>query len=131
MKNPVAEFHKVITQSASTVQTRSEKRDQRLKQASSTVILHLNGAKELYCKLTLLKRYFSSLVGAVCLPASLIIHLLGNVEEKRGNLFRSEFLLLKHSTINKLYIFLLAQLESFGFQRFSIENVLMERQTSS
>lgn len=93
-----------------------------LKQASSAVILHLNGAKKLYCKLTLLKRYSvsrSSRVFACALRhksfSPFIIHLFGNVEEKRGNLFRSEFVLLKHSTINKLYIFLLGSAGVFWF----------------
>lgn len=93
-----------------------------LKQASSAVILHLNGAKKLYCKLTLLKRYSvsrSSRVFACALRhksfSLFIIHLFGNVEEKRGNLFRSEFVLLKHSTINKLYIFLLGSAGVFWF----------------
>lgn len=126
-QNAVAEFHKVITQSASTVQTRSEKRDQRFK----TSIVHSHFTFK-WCEKIILQ---ADLIKAIPLsvPALrhksfslFIIHLFGNAEEKRGNLLRSEFVLLKHSTINKLYIFHLALLESFDFQRSSIANVLME-----
>lgn len=135
MKNPVAEFHKVITASASAVQTRSEKRDQRFE----TSIVHshftFKWCEKIILQADLIKTIPLSLAGAVFARllalrhksfSLFIIHLFGFVEEKRGNLFRSEFVLLKHSTINKLYIFLLAQLESFEIQRSSIESVLME-----
>lgn len=97
------------------MQTRSEKRDQRFKTSIVQRHFTFKWCEKIILQADLIKTilFSSRVLGCLLCATSLfplfIIHLFGNAQEK---LFRSEFALLKHSAINKLYIFLLALLES-------------------